>query len=150
MKQLVGILCLVVAAAAAAQVAPSKSEKSKVLYFDSKQVAASFQKAAVLLDNSNGRNYSIITGHREGPGMVEVHALDTDVIYVVEGTATVVTGGQVQGGKTTAPNEVRGASIQGGDVHHLSKGDMMVVPNTVPHWFREVPGTISYLVVKVR
>jgi glc operon protein GlcG len=32
----------------------------------------------------------------------------------------------------------------------ITAGDVIVVPNGVPHWFREVPGPLDYYVVKVR
>lgn len=48
--------------------------------------------------------------HRDAAGMAEVHELDTDIVYVLEGTATLVTGGTVQEGRTTAPAEIRGVT----------------------------------------
>jgi mannose-6-phosphate isomerase-like protein (cupin superfamily) len=71
------------------------------------------------------------------------------VVYVVEGEATFVTGGTMVGGKTTKPGQLLGSDIEGGETHHLSKGDVIVVPAGTPHWFKEVPASISYYVVKV-
>ena len=42
------------------------------------------------------------------------------------------------GGKETAPTEVRGASMDGGVVRQISKGDVLIIPAKVPHWFREI------------
>jgi quercetin dioxygenase-like cupin family protein len=53
------------------------------------------------------------------------------------------------GGKDTTPGQHLGTGIEGGETHHLVKGDVVVVPAGTPHWFKEVPGTISYYVVKV-
>ena len=53
-------------------------------------------------------------------------------------------------GKTTAPDEIRGAAIAGGDTRRLAKGDVVIVPNGTPHWFKEVDGPVLYYVVKVR
>jgi quercetin dioxygenase-like cupin family protein len=47
------------------------------------------------------------------------------------------------------PGQQVGTSIEGGETHHLAKGDVIVVPAGMPHWFKEVPSTISYYVVKV-
>jgi quercetin dioxygenase-like cupin family protein len=88
-------------------------------------------------------------GHRVGTGQVEIHDKETDVIYVVDGEATFVTGGKVVNGKVTAPGQTRGPEMTGGDVHHLTKGDVIVVPAGTSHWFKEVPKSISYYVVKV-
>src|SRR5229473_1109385 len=77
--------------------------------------------------------------YRDKAGQVEVHDKETDVIYVVDGTATFVTGGKMVGGKITKPGQLMGSDIIGGQAHHLSKGDVIVVPATTPHWFKEVP-----------
>jgi quercetin dioxygenase-like cupin family protein len=87
--------------------------------------------------------------HRDKAGQVEVHDKETDVIYVIDGDATFVTGGTMIGGKVTKAGQSLGTDIKGGDIHHLSKGDVIVVPAGVPHWFREVPHSVSYYVVKV-
>src|SRR5215468_11290783 len=87
--------------------------------------------------------------HRDKAGQVEVHDKETDVIYVIDGDATFVTGGTMIGGKVTKAGQSLGTDIQGGDTHHLSKGDVIVVPAGVPHWFKDVPHSVSYYVVKV-
>jgi len=123
--------------------------KPSVLFFDSNQVSASFSKGAVLLDGIN-RNYMVNTSRRDTPGQAEIHKLDTDIIYVVEGTATFVTGGTAVETKETEPNEFRGSRIDGGDVRQLRKGDVIIVPNNTPHWFKAVGGTFLYYTIKVR
>ena len=123
--------------------------KTPVLFFDKAQVTTSFSKGAVLLDGTN-RNYMVHTSRRDKPGLAEVHSLDTDIIYVMEGTATLITGGTAVAAKEVAANEFRGSRIDGGDTRHLSKGDVIIVPNGVPHWFSEVSGTFLYYTIKVR
>ena len=78
-----------------------------------------------------------------------MHQIDTDVFYVLEGTATFVTGGKVPDLALTAPNELRGTRIDGGEVRTIGPGDVVVVPNGTPHWFREVKAPMLYLAVKV-
>jgi len=132
-------------------VTPAASSSSAVTYFDSEKVAAGFAQGSTLFDGvAAGKNYQVITSRRDKPGLVEIHTLDTDVVYVLEGTATYVTGGTVVDSKTTAPNELRGTSIEGGETRQLSKGDVVIVPNGVPHWFKEVRAPFLYFVVKVR
>src|SRR5215468_12156313 len=75
--------------------------------------------------------------HRDKAGQVEVHDKETDVIYVIDGTATFVTGGTMVGGKQTKAGQHMGTDIQGGQTHHLTKGDVVVVPAGTPHWFKE-------------
>lgn len=121
-----------------------------VSFFDSKTVTDAFSKGSVLEDGSNGENYMVHASRRDKSGLSEVHTLDTDIIYVVEGTATFVTGGRSIDPKMTAANEFRGTSIEGGETRQLKKGDVVIVPNGTPHWFKQVDGAFLYYVVKVR
>ncbi len=121
-----------------------------VSFFDSKTVSDAFSKGAVLEDGSNGENYMVHASRREKSGLVEVHELDTDIIYVLDGTATIVTGGKSLESKQVAPNEFRGTSVDGGETRQLKKGDVLIIPRGTPHWFKQVDGAFLYYVVKVR
>ena len=148
------ILALVTVAAAsvfmyaqapAAPAAPT-TPVSKVTFFDHDKVAAALAKGGTLL----GASDVIVQGsHRDKPGGVEVHDHEMDVLYVIDGTATFVTGGKMVGGKNTRSGQWLGTDITGGTVQQLVKGDVIVVPAGTPHWFKGVPTTISYFVVKV-
>ncbi|MBK8002348.1 MAG: hypothetical protein IPK12_00020 [Gemmatimonadetes bacterium] len=116
----------------------------EVSYFSRDEVRAAFQRGSVLLDGA-GRNYMVHASRREKAGQAEVHALDTDVIYVLDGSATLVTGGTVVGGKTTEPNEVRGDAIDGGQSRRIGRGDVITVPNGTPHWFQGGAGPAHLL-----
>jgi glc operon protein GlcG len=120
-----------------------------VLFFDAKQVSASFSTGAVLMDESE-RNYMVHTSRRDKPGVAEIHTLDTDIIYVMQGTATFVTGGTAADAKEIAPNEIRGSRIEGGVTRQLSKGEVIIVPNNTAHWFKAVNGEFLYYTIKVR
>ena len=61
-----------------------------------------------------------------------------------------MTGGTAVDAKVTAPDELRGSQIDGGDTRQLVRGDVIVVPNNTPHWFKEVNGTLLYYTIKVR
>jgi uncharacterized protein GlcG (DUF336 family)/mannose-6-phosphate isomerase-like protein (cupin superfamily) len=121
-----------------------------VTYFPKNDVDAGFAKGSVLFDGAGGRNYMVHASRRETPGMVEVHTKDTDILYVLKGTATVITGGTMVDGKNIASDEIRGREITGGETRKLVPGDAMIIPNGVPHWFKEVQAPFLYYVVKVR
>ena len=127
----------------------ASGSSNAVIYYPSSHVSASFEKGGALFDGKD-RNYTIMTGHRDKPGQSELHEKDTDVFYIVDGSATFVTGGKMLEGKSTGPNEIRGSGIDGGDTHQLNKGDVIVIPAGVPHWFKDVKSTFNYFVVKVR
>jgi glc operon protein GlcG len=126
------------------------ADPPQVFYFKSADVAAAFVKGAVLFDGDGGRNYMVHASHRDAAGMAEVHELDADIIYVLEGTATLVTGGTVEGLTPTAPYELRGSGIRDGDTRRIGKGDVLIVPKGTPHWFQSVSAPFNYYVVKVR
>jgi uncharacterized protein GlcG (DUF336 family)/mannose-6-phosphate isomerase-like protein (cupin superfamily) len=119
---------------------------SAVTYIDKSKVSSAFMKGMPLIEVEN---YKVHASHRDAAGMAEVHEKDTDIIYVLDGTATFVTGGTVVGGKTTAQDEIRGTSIEGGEVRKLVKGDVIIIPNRTPHWFKDVTKPFNYYVVKV-
>ena len=123
----------------------AKSQPGPILIGHDK-VASAFAKGGPLLETNN---FKIQAGRREAPGMVEVHARDTDIFYVLEGAATLVTGGKAVEPKRISDDEVRAKEIAGGEVSHLVKGDVIVIPKGMPHWFKEVTGPFLYYVVKV-
>jgi mannose-6-phosphate isomerase-like protein (cupin superfamily) len=93
--------------------------------------------------------YKVHASRRDAPGGAEVHGRDTDIFYVLDGTATLVTGGRTIDARTTRPDEVRGSGIDGGTARPLAKGDVVIVPSGVPHWFRDVQAPFLYYTVKV-
>ncbi len=119
----------------------------KVTFIDRQMVTTGFEKGAVLV---NMGTYMVHASHREMDGIAEIHTLDTDLIYVLEGSATFITGGSVPDAKVIEPNELRGSAIVGGESRRVVKGDVVVVPAGVPHMFTEVQGPLNYYVVKVR
>jgi len=119
---------------------------SGVTYVGHEKVAAALSKGGPLV---SAPDLLVSGSYRDKAGQVEVHDKETDVIYVVDGTATFVTGGKMVGGKVTKSGQHMGSDIVGGQTHHLTKGDVIVVPATTPHWFKEVPQSVSYYVVKV-
>jgi glc operon protein GlcG len=127
--------------------AAGSAPQRKATFIDSRTVATAFEKGAVLVSMGN---YMIHASHREMDGIAEIHTLDTDLIYVLEGAATFVTGGSVPDAKAIEPNELRGSAIVGGQGRRVAKGDVIVVPAGVPHMFTEVQGPLDYYVVKVR
>lgn len=132
---------LVLATHSGSQATPSAT------YLAADQVTAAFVKGMPLVETAG---YKIHASRRDAPGKAEVHVRDTDIIYVLEGTATVVTGGDVIEGAALpeTAEEIRGTSIRGGVAQRLAKGDVFIVPNGVPHQFTQVSVPFLYYVVK--
>jgi mannose-6-phosphate isomerase-like protein (cupin superfamily) len=108
-------------------------------------------------------------GHNVGIGVVyrpkgakggsASHDKVSEVYQVLEGSATLVTGGTIVNPqrRTSSQEEVTqingpgvsGTSIEGGVSRRISKGDMAIIPAGTPHWFSEIQETITYTVVRV-
>jgi glc operon protein GlcG len=127
-------------------IAADQSPKSPILHIDHEKVDAAFAKGGPLLATNN---FKVMAGRRTGPGEVEIHEHDTDVFYILEGSAMFVTGGKAIEQRSSGPGEMRAKEIVGGEDHQLKKGDVIVIPNGIPHWFKEVNGTFLYYMVKV-
>jgi len=140
------VLGLGLAASAKAQVAAPSASSDGVTIISGETTRAGFAKGTPLIETAS---YKVHASRREGPGTAEVHARDIDIFYVLEGSATLVTGGRPVEAKTTAPDEVRGSSIEGGTTRPVAKGDVIIIHNGVPHWFKEVRGPFLYYTVKV-
>jgi mannose-6-phosphate isomerase-like protein (cupin superfamily) len=136
------LACLALAFVFAIPVAGS----DPVTYFSGDQTRAAFAAGKPLTETDA---YKVHASRREKPGQAEVHERDTDIIYVLEGTATLVTGGTAVAAETSAPGERRGSAINGGATRTLAKGDVIVVPHGTPHQFTEVQAPFLYYVVKV-
>jgi mannose-6-phosphate isomerase-like protein (cupin superfamily) len=115
-----------------------------VTYVPHDKVSATMAKGGSII-NDHGL---IVLANRRGAGEVEVHAKTNHVFIIVEGEATFVTGGTLVDARETAPDQRRASSVQGGETHHLTKGDVITIPAKTPHWFKEVPTqTIAYYAV---
>jgi mannose-6-phosphate isomerase-like protein (cupin superfamily) len=138
--------------------AQENSSSGVVTIFDHEKLDTSFAKAL-----SNGGS-NLLWSHMSSKGTynVDTHSRDsvkaackpegcshkdyTAIVYVVSGAATLVVGGTA---KTTAPDKFGGQSIQGGESHRISKGDVFIMPPDTIHWYKNVEPPFRYLEVPV-
>jgi mannose-6-phosphate isomerase-like protein (cupin superfamily) len=86
--------------------------------------------------------------NRSGGG--EAHQNYADVFYIMDGRATLITGGEVVEPKSTGPGETLGTSVKGGSRQELKAGDVVHIPASMPHQMVLAQGdTITYFVIKV-
>lgn len=174
MKSMLGILGLVLAATAVAPCAgaPQASSAAKGLsatYISEEAIKANIVNAPnaatnpspnVRVVDAGGYNVAVGVLHRpeNPPGMAAEHHKVTEVYHVIDGAATLVTGGTMVDRKERAATEksVRledgpgssGKSISNGVSQHIKAGDVVVIPAGVPHWFSKIDGSITYVVVR--
>jgi uncharacterized protein GlcG (DUF336 family)/mannose-6-phosphate isomerase-like protein (cupin superfamily) len=129
--------------AAAIDAAPSNGN---ALFISNAALRRRFENGGLLLDT---HRYKLDAGRRVQPGEVEYHERVVDVMHVVRGRATVVTGGEMVDPREVAPGELRAVRVEGGEAHELGEGDVLAIPNGVPHQFVNVTDPFLYFVVKV-
>jgi len=133
--------------ARAVQEAINGSPANGAAFFPAAAVVKQFESGGLLLDQPG---FKIDAGRREAPGEVEYHEHSVDVMHVVHGTASVVVGGEMRDAREVAPGELRAPAVDGGERHELHEGDVLAIPNRVPHQFVDVSDPFLYFVVKVQ
>src|SRR5262249_13874748 len=132
--------------AAAQAAAGQNGRRNGASFFSSSDLRAKFVGGGILLD---ARSFKLDAGRRVQPGEVEYHEHAVDVMHVVQGHATVVTGGELIEPREVGPGELRAKRSEGGTPHELAEGDVLAIPNGVPHQFVDVSDPFLYFVVKV-
>jgi len=87
--------------------------------------------------------------YRASVGAAAVHEKEAEMFYVIEGTATMITGGKLVNEKRTNPENLTGTAIEGGLTRTVAKGDFIIVPEGSPHWFSNIPSTIVLMTLHV-
>jgi mannose-6-phosphate isomerase-like protein (cupin superfamily) len=139
-------------------IAQGNSSSGVVTVFDHEKLDASFTTALsnggsnlLWSHTSSNVTYNVDTHSRESVKAACKpegcsHQGFTAVVYVVSGAATLVVGGAA---KATTPDRFGGQSIQGGESHRISKGDVYIVPPDTIHWYKNVETPFRYLEVPV-
>jgi mannose-6-phosphate isomerase-like protein (cupin superfamily) len=105
--------------------------------------------ASETLDTYVGRHTMLAT--RSKDGQAEMHEKFADFFVVVEGEATLVSGGTMVNSNTPVNGESLGDSVQGGERTKLGKGDVVQIPPNIPHQLLVPAGkTFTYFVIKIQ
>src|SRR5688572_32481297 len=111
----------------------------KVNYVGHDKVAATMVKGGQII----GDNGLIVLANRAVQRGAEMHGKTNHIFIIVEGEATFVTGGKLTNAKEISPGQTRADGIEGGQSHHLSKGDVITIPANTPHWWKDTSKTAS-------
>jgi mannose-6-phosphate isomerase-like protein (cupin superfamily) len=93
--------------------------------------------------------YNANLEYRTSVGPAAVHEREAEMFYVLDGSATLVTGGKLAGEKRTNAENLSGTGIEGGNAQAVAKGDVIIVPENTPHWFSAINGTIVLMSLHV-
>jgi mannose-6-phosphate isomerase-like protein (cupin superfamily) len=119
----------------------------RVNYVGHEQVASTMLKGGEIISD----NGLIVLANRAVQRGAEMHDKTNHVFIIVDGEATFVTGGKLTNAKIISPGQTRADGIEGGQTHHLSKGDVITIPANTPHWWKDTSktGSIGYYAVNI-
>ena len=86
--------------------------------------------------------YNVSLEYRAAVGNAAVHETEAELFYVIDGSATLVTGGKLTNENRTNAANLSGSGIEGGVTRRVGKGDFIMVPEHTPHWFSAIDGTV--------
>jgi mannose-6-phosphate isomerase-like protein (cupin superfamily) len=89
--------------------------------------------------------YNVSLEYRVAVANAAVHEREAELFYVVDGAATMVTGGKLTGETRTNAENLSGSGIEGGLSRRIAKGDFIMVPEGTPHWFSAIEGTVTLM-----
>ena len=86
--------------------------------------------------------YRVLLEYRTGLTPPTVHHGQEELIHVIQGGATLVTGGKLTGVQPSRPGTLNesGTGIEGASPQKLTAGDYVVVPADTAHQFQDVQG----------
>ena len=118
-----------------------------VHYINHETVASTMVKGGQIISD----NGLIVLANRAVQRDAEMHAKTNHVFIIVDGEGTFVTGGKLINPKIISPGQTRAAGIEGGEVHHLGKGDVITGPANTPHWWKDTSGSgsVGYYAVNI-
>jgi len=115
-----------------------------------KQLAAQGDGSASEMLEKYPHHYTMLA-FRSISGGGELHRDYADLFYILDGHATLLTGGELMEPRTTASGETRGSSVKGGSRQELKAGDVAHIPAGVAHQMMLAQGgTVTYFVVKIQ
>jgi mannose-6-phosphate isomerase-like protein (cupin superfamily) len=88
---------------------------------------------------------------RNQSGTGELHRDFADLFYILDGRATLLTGGAITGAEAIAPGQIRGLSVEGGIAQELRPGDVAHIPAGLPHQMLLAKDeSVAYFVMKIQ
>jgi len=100
-------------------------------------------KAAALISQTilSLAPYKASLEYRASVGTAAIHVKEAEMFYVIDGSATLITGGKLVG-ETKNGDNLTGSAIEGGTPQAVAKGDFIIVPENTGHWFSEIKSTL--------
>ncbi len=147
---LAGALLLLPSALAAQQAGaatPAPTDRTTASVFTAQTLAAELAKLPGDRPAASVRVFSLapytvsVERRLALPQGASLHEGQAELFYVVDGSATLLTGGKLIGETRNGPN-LSGKGLEGGVAQKFAKGDFLIVPSGVPHQFVDIQSPV--------
>jgi len=121
-----------------AQTQPAPTDRTKASVFSAADLAAALAKLSDERPAASVRVFSLapynvnVERRLPRPQGASLHEAQAELFYVIEGSATLLTGGMLTSPTRNGTN-LSGPGIEGGVRQRFSRGDFLLVPSGVPH-----------------
>ena len=129
---------------------PAPTARDKATHFTAADLQAALAKlpadraaASVRVFSLDPYNVAVEQRQPRAQG-ASLHEAQAELFYVIEGSATMITGGTIADGKRNGTN-IQGTTIEGGTRIAFNKGDFIMVPSGVPHQFVDITAPVRVL-----
>jgi mannose-6-phosphate isomerase-like protein (cupin superfamily) len=144
--------CLTLSTALAAQ-APAplpQTDRTKATHFSAADLQAALAKLPGDRPASSVRVFSLapynvnVERRLAKPQGASMHEAQAELFYVIDGSATMLTGGTLVSPTRNGTNQ-QGTGIEGGVRQALARGDFFIVPSGVPHQFVDITAPVQVM-----
>jgi mannose-6-phosphate isomerase-like protein (cupin superfamily) len=129
---------------------PTPTDRTKASQFTAAELAAAIAKVPTDRPVTGTRIFTLapyavnVERRQPLPQGASVHEAQAELFYIIEGTATLLTGGKLVG-ETRNGTNLSGKSIEGGTPHKFNKGDFLIVPSGVPHQIVDIQAPVTLM-----
>ncbi|MGQ0735918.1 MAG: hypothetical protein ACT4QD_19965 [Acidobacteriota bacterium] len=150
-----GLVVVISASAAAQQPAaapPPQTDRSRASQMTAAELAAALAKLSPDRPASSVRVFSLapynVNVERRLPQAqgASLHEAQAELFYVIDGSATLLTGGTLIG-ETRNGTNLSGKGIEGGTAQKFGKGDFLMVPSGVAHQFVDITSPVVLMAI---
>ena len=150
MRMLSTAIVVVILSGAAAAQAPPPTDRTKATVFTAADLQAAMAKLPADRPASSVRVFSLapynvgVERRMPLPQGASLHESQAELFYVIEGSATMLTGGTLVAPTRNGTN-LSGTGIEGGTRNSFNKGDFLMVPSGVPHQFVDITSPVQVM-----
>lgn len=129
---------------------PAPTDRSKAHVYSAADLAAAIAKLSSERPSASVRVFTLppynvnVERRLPRPQGASLHEAQAELFYVIEGSATLLTGGTLIEPTRTGSN-LAGKGIEGGVRQTFGKGDFLLVPSGIAHQFVDIKAPVQLM-----